>query len=127
MEGDDVYLRLRDTDFEASPGEVTVKIPIHVWEHIRKSPGITLLYHLMSDQDLLDHVVREVDERIEEVSNASPRSRGLLAFFGSAVYGSAEDPREQQIVHGLEYLSKRREEERDIVKRIQALEAADAR
>lgn len=123
---DDVYLTVRgDIDFEAGPHEVTVRIPIHVWEHVRQYGGFTPHYHLMDDQALLAHVAHEVDERIRAYESAN-RS-GLSAFLGSLVYGSADEPREDQIRQGFEYLAKRRASEREIVERIQALNEAHAK
>lgn len=116
-EGEDVYLRLNDCYFEAMPGEVTVRIPLHVWEHVRTfSPR----YHAMSDEELLAHVTGEVDERIQDWRQAPEHSKGLAAIAGSAFYGLATDPRDQQIELGLQNVTKARTEELEILGRIWA-------
>lgn len=135
-EGFHLYDEMLDTDgavyltldgegvlFEADPGSVTVRIPLHVWEHIRHRGGFHPHYHAMDDAALLRHCTREVDERIAnwEKSNKS----GLAALCGSAVYGLPSDPREQQIDQGLAWMTKRRAEEQAILAKVQALATKD--
>lgn len=96
MNYDDVYLTLRgDVEFEASKHQVTLRIPIYVWEHIRQYGGFSPRYHLMDDQALLAHVTQEVDERIDAYRESN--NRRWTAFVGSFVYGLADLPREEQI------------------------------
>lgn len=118
----DVYLQINGTYFEAAPGEVTVLIPIEVWEHLRKFPGFTPRYHLMTDEELRAICEREVDSRIQEWKAAPEGGKGLLRLFGSIAYGDIENPRDQQIEMGLEFLIKERSQEREIVEKIKALE-----
>lgn len=123
----DVYLELRGdvVEFEAGPRSVTVRIPIHVWEHIRHYGGFTPEYAEMDDAALLDHVTQEVDERIQEWEAAG--KSGLSAIFGAAVYGTADEPRDEQIAHGMEYLSRTRAEEREIMGRLRAIRERHAK
>jgi hypothetical protein len=44
LDEDYVYLELEGTKFEASYNRVMVPIPVHVWEVIRRYPGIDLKY-----------------------------------------------------------------------------------
>ena len=44
LDEDYVYLELEGTKFEASYDRVMMPIPIHVWEVIRRYPGIDLKY-----------------------------------------------------------------------------------
>jgi hypothetical protein len=124
---DDVHLELRGdfVEYEAHPREITIRIPIHIWEHVRHYGGFSPRYHLMDDTALLEHVTQKVDDRIKawEESNRS----GLMAFAGSLVYGSTDEPREDQIKHGFENLSIRRAEERAIVERIRTLNEEHAK
>ena len=117
LEGDGVH-------FKVDQRSVTVRIPLHVWEYIRHRGGFQPQYHEMDDAALLQHVTNEVDERIREWEASSSKSV-FLEICGSAVYGLASAPRDQQIAHGVVWATTRRAEEQAILARIQALAAKD--
>lgn len=116
VEDDAVYLTLRGEGiwYKASPGEVTIKIPAHVWGAIR-GHEIRLDLVDLSDDDLLFMVDTEVSKRIEEYERAESKSvRALLDFYGSMVFGAASEPRPDQIRQGLEYYTKERTRQREV-------------
>lgn len=118
-DSEDVFLQLRDVEFEASQNQLTVRIPLHVWEHVRHFGGFTPQYHEMDDEALRQHVIDEVDMRIKEWEE-SGRSE-FVAMFGCGLFGLASDPRDQQIRIGFDALAKVRESERETLARIRAL------
>lgn len=121
MEDGAVYLQIEGQAFEASPGEVTVRIPIAVWEHIRQFKGFHPEHHTLSDTQILDKVTAEVDHRIQRYQEADDRGRGWINLEGWLVYGEATAPRDQQIQDGVEYITRRREAELLVLAQIEAL------
>ena len=124
---DYVYLELEGTKFEASYNRVMVPIPVHVWEVIRRYPGIDLKYAEKTDAELRQHVEQEVDERLKLYEEADERSKGLASLSGCLVFGTADQPRHQQIAAGVEYFTKVREHQRQIKKAIEELEQANSK
>jgi hypothetical protein len=104
FEDDGIYLEM-ETDmpgcaFSASPGYITVKIPIGLWEIIRKYTHESAKVLDMSDEQIQAKVEKNVDERIEEYKK---NPKGLSSFIGVIPYGLAEEPKEKQIQSGLKY------------------------
>ena len=64
LDEDYVYLELEGVHFEASYQRVMVPIPVHIWEIIRRYPGIDLSFVDQTDGELRRYVEGEVDERI---------------------------------------------------------------
>lgn len=114
-DGGGVYLTLRNAEFEASPHGVTVKIPPAIWETIRKVPSMDFGLAPKSDEDLRARVEKEVDERIAEYDAAKGEDKGWLSFMGSAVYGGADQLRDEQIEQGMGYFTKEREVQRKVL------------
>ncbi len=111
-----VYLELRgkDIEFSVSPNEVTIKIPPHIWETIRKTAAVSFKYAEMSDQELLEIVNAGINERLVEYENASETMKPWIAFSGSLIFGGANEPKDKQIEKGFEYYSKLRNIQRKI-------------
>jgi hypothetical protein len=65
LDEDCVYLELEGTKLEASYNRVLVPIPVHVWEVIRRHPGIDLKYADRTDAEIRRYVEREVDQRLK--------------------------------------------------------------
>ena len=124
---DYVYLKLEGTKFEASYNRVMVPIPVHIWEVIRRYPGVDLKYAEKTDREIRLYVEQEVDERIKRYRDAGATSKRLLSLSGSLVYGSADQPREQQIAAGVEHFTKLREHQRQIKQAIEELEQANGK
>ena len=127
LDQDYVYLELEGTKFEASYNRVTVPIPVHVWEIIRRYPGIDLEYVEKTDEEIRQYVAQEVDERLKLYEEADERSRGLVSLSGSLAFGGADEPRDQQIAAGVEYFTKVREHQRQIKQAIEELEQVNSK
>jgi hypothetical protein len=104
-----------------------VPIPVHVWEVIRRYPGIDLQYADRTDAEIRLYVEQEVDERLKLYAEAAERSKGLVSLSRSLVFGTADQPRDQQIMAGVEYFTKRREHQRQIKHAIEELEKANSK
>lgn len=122
LDDDFVYLEIEGAQFEVGYNRVMVPIPVHIWEVIRRYPGIELRYAEKTDDELRIYVEREVDNRIRRYEKAGEAAKGFLSLAGSLVYGGADEPREQQIAAGLEYFTKTREHQRQIKAAIAKLE-----
>lgn len=92
-----------------------VPVPVHVWEHVRRFPGVDLSLADATDDELRADVEAYVDERIVQYGSAeTDRDRAFLAVVGSLVYGPADAPREEQVARGLESRRRRRDYERGV-------------
>jgi hypothetical protein len=118
-----VYLELEGVPFEASYNRVIVPIPIHIWEVIRKYPGVDLSLVDKTDDELCAQVEQAVDERIAEYNqlNEDAKQRGLFRLFGALTYGDVELPREEQIGRGIARFTELRERQRQIKRAIEEL------
>lgn len=125
LDEDYVYLELEGTQFEASYNRVMVPIPVHIWEVIRRYPGIDLRYADKTDEELRAYVAHEVDDRIRYYEQAAERAKGLASLSGALAFGPADQPREQQIAVGIEYFTKVREHQQQVKEAIAKLEQAN--
>lgn len=117
-----IYLELEGVEFEAYYNRVTVPIPVHIWEVIRQYEGVDLSYAHKTDEEIIQYVEQEVDERIQQYQQADEKSKNLVSFFGSMVYGTADAPREKQIEQGIAYFKRIREHQLQIKQAIEELE-----
>src|SRR5262249_1568973 len=101
LDEDYVYLELEGTKFEASYNRVMIPIPVHVWEVIRRYPGIDLKYADRTDAEIRRCVKQEVDERLKMYEEADEKSKGLVSVSGALAFGTAEQRRYQQVAAGL--------------------------
>lgn len=121
-----IYLELENVQFEASYNRVTVPIPVHIWEVIRRHEGTDLSFADKTDEEIRSLVEREVDERISQYDQETDeKRRRLIAIFGSMPYGTADSPREEQIESGIQYFTQKREHQRQIKEAIADLERAN--
>ena len=97
-----IYLELEQVPFEAAYNQITVPIPVHIWEVIRQYPGIDLTWAEKTDDDILQHVQQEVRERIEKFRTVGGAQASLISLSGSMVYGSADLPEAEQIQKGID-------------------------
>jgi len=125
LDEDFVYLEIEGAQFEASYNRVMVPIPVHIWETIRRYPGIDLRFVDKTDDELRDYVEHEVSDRIRHFEKASERANGIASLSGSPVFGPADQPRDQQIAAGIEYFIKVREHQRQVKDAIAKLEQAN--
>src|SRR5262249_57387848 len=124
LDEDYVYLELEGTKFEASYNRVMIPIPVHVWELIRRYPGIDLKYADRTDAEIRRYVEQEVDERLKIYEEADEKSKGLVSLSGSLAFGTADQPRDQQVAAGGKNFTKMREQQSHIKKAIEKTEQA---
>jgi hypothetical protein len=125
LDEDYVYLEVEGTQFEANYSRVMVPIPIHVWEVIRHYPGIDLKYADKTDAELRQLVEQEVDARLKLYCQANEGAKGLVSLCGALAFGSADQPREQQIAAGIEYFTELRKHRQQIKQAIEELKRAN--
>jgi hypothetical protein len=104
-----------------------VPIPVHVWEVIRQYPGVDLSFAEKTEAELEQYVEQAVEERMRRYQEASKNAKGLVSLFGALAYGSADEPREQQIARGLEHFTNLRAHQRQIKAAIVELEQQNKR
>jgi hypothetical protein len=128
LDEDFIYLELEGVPFTASYNRVTVPIPVHIWEVIRRHEGADLSWADKTDEQLLQHVEQAVDERIERYRSAeTEESRRLIVLLGAIPYGRADEPRGEQIARGVAYFRHRREHQQQIKQAIEALESVNSK
>jgi len=119
-----VYLELEQVEFEASYNRVMVPIPVHIWEVIRQYPGIDLAWAEKSDQDILDYVTENVDDRIRRYEEAEENEKGLVSLIGALGFGMADAPQAEQIEKGVAYYQKLRTHQQQVKAAIEELQQA---
>lgn len=117
-----IYFELEGVQFEASYNRVMIPIPVQIWEVIRKYQGTDLSWADKSDEEILQYVEQKVDERIKQYQEAEVKSKGLIAFFGSLTFGTADLPRSEQIEKGVAYFQRKREHQQQVKQAIEELE-----
>ncbi len=120
---DHVYLEVEGTQFEASYGRVMVPIPVHIWEVIRRHPGVDLQLADKTDAELRQHVEAVLEERLKRHREADEKAKGLMALSGALSFGSIDQPREAQLAAGLEHYTRLREHQRQIQRAVAELES----
>ena len=121
FDDDNVYLEVEGTHFEASYNRVRLPIPVHIWEVIRRYPGVSFECVDKTDAELRDDVERQVDERLKQYQEANDEDKPRLALFGSFKYGSVKEPRDTQIEKGVAYFVRIREHQQQIQRAIAEL------
>jgi len=111
LERDAVYLALHEGEIE-----VTIRIPLPVWEVIRSRGGANLRWADFTDDQLMQKAENEVDERLANFEAGGPPHKDGL-------YGPVLHSRDEQIRRGLERMKRFRDEDRRLRHRIEALEA----
>ena len=131
LDDEHVYLELNKAEFEATQDHVMVRIPLlaptaapsgpralEVWITIQQVKPPRLEVAGKSDQELLELVQAEVDERIARYQAATTdRGRGFASLIGGWVYGQADQPRDEQIEQGLKYHRQVRQRQEGILER----------
>lgn len=122
-----VYFALEGAQFTASSNHVTVSIPVHVWEFIRRHPGIEFDYADRTDEELFQYVEREVENRLKDYQ--AGRMKGHVKIFeectGVRAFGSIKQPREMQIAKGVAHFTQIRSHQRQVLQAIAGLEQFD--
>lgn len=119
---ENVYLELESVEFEATPGRVTVTIPIAIWETIREYSIQDLSYADKTDTEIEAMVIEAVESRIEEYNNCDDeRQKNFISIVGAICYGLADSTKEEQIAQGREYFRSLRDRQLAIKHQITAL------
>jgi translation elongation factor EF-Tu-like GTPase len=107
--------------YDAGYRRIMVSIPIDVWEVIRLLGAAKLDLINSSDEELLELVEREVNERVagyERMRSSDAEKAALLRFDNSIVFGVADSDPSQQIKRGMDFYQTERERQREITLRI---------
>ena len=124
LDDDYVYLELEQVQFEASYNRVMVPIPVHIWEVIRQYPGIDFSWTEKSDQGILDYVTQSVDDRIRKYEETEENRKGLISLIGFLAFGTADEPRDEQIEKGVTFYRDLRTHQQQVKTAIEELQQA---
>lgn len=115
-----VYLELRgeDISYSASPKNVTIRIPAHVWERIRSSHKTDLSLVNLSEPEIERKVRTMVEERLADIASSDVRTLELAKFRGSGVIGHGDEPTEEQVRKGVAHYLEARAMQRAIVDKV---------
>lgn len=127
IDRDHVYLEIEGTKVETDYGRTTVPIPMHIWEVIRCYQGIDLQLADKTDDELRQHVERELDERLAWYGQLDEKGKRMAAIAGSVTWGFADQPRGVQLTRGLESFTRLREHQRQVQQAIAELERVNTR
>lgn len=79
-----VCIQITGAEFQSSPGEVTVHIPLHIWEYIRTYSQVRYDLADLTDRELRQLARKRAAERKKMLRETVQRSplRSLLALLG---------------------------------------------
>jgi hypothetical protein len=121
FENDGVYLTLNRCEFLADPDSITVKIPLAVWEVIRKKTIADFSLVEKTDEDIAVAVTEKVKERVARWEESKRNGNHHQLAFGSVAYLPVDAPEADQIAAGIESEIERREEQRALLMEIKRL------
>lgn len=124
---DHVCLEIEGAQFEASYGRVMVPIPVHVWEVIRRYPGVDLQLADKTDAELRQYVEQMLDDRLKRHHESAENTKPIMALSGALVFGPIDEPHEVQLATGLDHYTRLREHQRQIQRAVTELEQANRR
>lgn len=100
---------------------IMIAVPIDIWEVIRLLGSARLDLVDASDEDLLELVKREVDNRVtayQRIISSNLQHAEAARFHNSLIFGAADEGREQQIARGVDYYRTERERQRGVINRM---------
>jgi len=127
FDDDHVYLELRtnELEYEVSNGRAMVRIPIEIWDVIRRCHPADTRFAGMTDEALEGFVREVVDEdiarmqkHVEDYGWEKAQRIRVFRLFGNA---KEDDTRETQIEAGLEHYRRVREEHNERRQKIERL------
>lgn len=121
LDDEHVFLQLERVDFEVASGSVTVRIPVHIWEYLRRFPGADLSDANVSNDQILREATEAVDSRLVKVASASAEQCSLIEIGGSLVMGGVDLPRDRQIANYVAYREAQRAQKQKVLARVEAL------
>lgn len=117
FEDDRVYLRLEKPQFEATPDDLTLSIPIEIWELVRQCKIVETPYAKLSNTELAS-MARDLAKEARE----RPNKEGAERFAGSLnplTAGIEDLSDEDALAEVSSRLSKRRVKERALLEKIE--------
>lgn len=120
-----IYLDLSEIEVEKSENNGhTLVIPIWLWEKIRRVPALVdLSLAKMTDQEIENKIVSEVNSRIRELSLFGYDNDIMAKFIRISdhiKFGSVSADKEEQIRKGISYYMQERENQRKVIKKIES-------
>lgn len=120
-----IYLDLSEIEVEKSENNGhTLVIPIWLWEKIRRVPALVdLSLAKMTDQEIENKIVCEVNSRIRELSLFGYDNDIMAKFIRISdhiKFGSVSADKEEQIRKGISYYMQERENQRKVIKKIES-------
>lgn len=120
-----IYLDLSEIEVEKSENNGhTLVIPIWLWEKIRRVPALVdLSLAKMTDQEIENKIVSEVNSRIRELSLFAYDNDIMAKFIRISdhiKFGSVSADKEEQIRKGISYYMQERENQRKVIKKIES-------
>lgn len=120
-----IYLDLSEIEVEKSENNGhTLVIPIWLWEKIRRVPALVdLSLAKMTDQEIENKIVCEVNSRIRELSLFGYDNDIMAKFIRISdhiKFGSVSADKEEQIRKGISYYMQERENQRTVIKKIES-------
>lgn len=120
-----IYLDLSEIEVEKSENNGhTLVIPIWLWEKIRRVPALVdLSLAKMTDQEIENKIVCEVNSRIRELSLFAYDNDIMAKFIRISdhiKFGSVSADKEEQIRKGISYYMQERENQRKVIKKIES-------
>jgi hypothetical protein len=116
-----VYLELEDVPYEVGYRRVMLALPVDVWETLRGLAATQLDLVNASDAELIELVTLKVDERVSEYQrslSSGAEKADMVRFKNSIMFGTADEPPEEQVERGIQYYKLERERQRAIVARM---------
>ncbi len=121
-EDDCVYLRLNTLrGLTVEEGQVTLRIPIHVWECVRQHPGTSLRLATMTTAQVRAEVEKETDALIRDYATARKDHKTTKQYLGFMKDWGANKSRHEQVATALKKRLAERARQRRIVARVAKL------
>lgn len=108
-----IYLELKDKSvqfYEATPNQLTIRIPAEIWEYLRKFPALDLSLTRKSEKEILKEIKKTVQER--------SKSQTQIGFF---IYGHYTDPQPTQIQNALTYFKELKKQQTELLKKLNSI------
>lgn len=122
----DMYLKLSGTDYSASNDGVFLRIPVALWEFIRKIPAVSFNLLDKTDEEIRAKVEEEVEANFKELAKVRAEAAEMepekaerflaWATYSALRYGSEDEDREVHVKRGIGRYMKQKASLREIKK-----------
>jgi len=118
MEDAHIYLTLKNIGFEATNTEVTVAIPIVLWEHLRSYSSTNFD---ISKTDWTDEQIKEESKKaVKDRLKINPEN-GFARWFGAMIFGDFNLPPEEQVENAVRYWTEERKRQQLLKAELESL------